>query len=223
LPVIQSYSAYTSVLDHLNADRLAAADAPERILRLIRFRSDPPDWLSRQIGRPLMPGESLPVVLDGRFRWFEAPAAMLETFCRYRQMSSIGRWQVLGLSGDSCGPAEPLATVRARAGVAVPVPIETRPGRFVIVRVHGLEPSLVNRVRTALFKADEWYVTIGGIRYRLVAPTAADGLLLAVPPEADGTGMFAFGPPIESISIQSRPARGRMLTFDFESVPLVRP
>ena len=223
LPVFQSYSAYTPALDRLNADRLASPDGPERILRGVSFDPDPPDWLIRQRGRPLSPGELIPIVVDGRFRWFEAPAAMLETFCRYRELSSEGGWQVLGRSGGSCGPAEPLTTIKAREGVAVQVPVETRPDRFVTVRVRGLEPSLLGRLRTALHKPEEWYVTIGGVRYRLVTPTASDGLLLAVPPSADGTGDFAFGPPIESISIESRQKGKRELTYEFESVPLVRP
>jgi hypothetical protein len=223
LPTMQSYEAWTSTLDRLNADRLASADAPELILRSVQLVPDPPDWLTRQRGHPLLPGESVPFTVDGRYRWFEAPAAMLETFCRYRELSSIGSWQVLGLSGGSCGSAEPLRTVEAMEGETIPVPVETRPGRFVAVRVRGLEPSLWDRLRAALWKADEWYVTIAATRYRLVAATASDGLLLAVPPEADGTGLFAFGPPIEGISIASRSGGHRTLTYEFVSVPLVGP
>ena len=183
LPVMQSYAAYTPVLDRLNADRLASPDGPERILRSVTFTADPPNWLTHQRGHPLRPGETIPFTVDGRYRWFEAPAAMLQTFCRYRQMSAIGMWQVLVRSGGSCGPAEPLETVTAQEGKPVQVPVETRPGRFVTVRIHGLEPSLLDRVRTAMWKADEWYVTIADVALPDVAPTAADGLLLAVPSE----------------------------------------
>jgi hypothetical protein len=222
LPVFQSYSAYTPALDRLNADRLASAMAPDRILRGVQLISDPPDWLSRQRGRPLAAGESIPFTVDGRNRWFEAPATTLETFCRYRQLSANATWQVLGVSGGSCGPAEPLGSVVADAGAVVQVPIEQRPDRFVVVRVHGLEPSVVDRVKAALYKATEWYVTIDGVRYRLVAPTASDGLLLAVPPAADGTGAFSFGPPIATLSIASNQRGGqRTLTYEFESVPLI--
>jgi hypothetical protein len=223
LPVIQSYSTYTSVLDRLNADRLTSPEAPERILRGVGYNRNPAAWLTLQRGRATLPGESIPDVVDGRFRWFEAPAAMLQTFCRYRELSSIASWQVLGLSGGSCGPAEPLGAVEAAEGVAVQVPVESRPGRFVIVRVHGLEPSLLGRLRTTLYKPGEWYVTVRGVRYRLVTPTASDGLLLAVPPAADGTGEFAFGQPIDSISIAGRQKGKRILTYEFESVPLIRP
>jgi len=222
LPIMQSYSAFTPALDRLNADRLASAARPDRILRSVTFVAEPSDWLTRQRGHPLRPGETIPATVDGRFQWFEAPAAMLETFCRYREMRAIGMWQVLGASGGSCGPAEPLKTVTAREGEAVAVPVETRPGRFVTVRIHGLEPSLLERLKTALWKADEWYVTIADVRYRLVAATASDGLLMAVPPAADGSGRFAFGPPIESLSVESRSGdHDRSLTYEFESVPLL--
>ena len=66
LPIMQSYAAYTPALDRLNADRLASSDAPERILRQVRFILDPPDWLTRQRGHPLLPEESIPVTVDGR-------------------------------------------------------------------------------------------------------------------------------------------------------------
>ena len=224
VPVFQSYVAYTPELDQLNADRLSSPDAPGRILRTFSFQRNLPTWLTRQRGRSLQPGESVPFVVDGRYQWFEAPTAQLQMFCRYAQLSASERWQVLGLSGGSCGQPEELGVVQAQEGETVNVPVETRPDRFVIVRVHGLEPSLIESLRTALFKADEWFVTISDTRYRLVAATAADGLLMAVPPSADGTGPFAFGPRIASLSIESDQGSGnRQLSYEFESVPLLRP
>jgi len=44
-----------------------------------------------------------------------------------------------------------------------------------------------------------------------------------VPPSADGTGEFAFGPPIKTLSIDSRQDRShRLLTYEFETVQLVQ-
>ena len=191
------YSAYTPGLDRLTRTGCPRQRLRNEYLRSVQFVDKPAGWLSRQRGRPLLPGESIPFTVDGRYRWFEAPAAMLQTFCRYRELSSIGSWQVLGLSGGGCGPAEPSGRSRRRTARASRSRSRPVPERFVTVRVHGLEPSLLDRARTALFKADEWYATIAGVGYRRVAPTASDGLLLAVPPSADGTGPFAFGPPIE--------------------------
>jgi hypothetical protein len=222
LPVFQSYSAYTPLLDELNADRLRSAQAPDRILRQFR-RAVHNDRLRLQIGRPVLDGEELPFTVDGRFRWFEAPATTLETFCRYAQIAVSGTWEVLARTGRSCGAPEPLTTLSAPAGGAVEVPVEARPDRFVIVRVGGLEPSALGQLREAIAKAPDWYVTLDGARYRLVPGTAADGLLVAVPPAADGTGPFAFGRPIRTIAIAAGP-NGRdsaaTLTYEFLSVPL---
>src|SRR5947209_6928054 len=71
-----------------------------------------------------------------------------------------------------------------------------------------------------------WTVASAGTRYRLVPGTAVDGLLVAVPPAADGTGPFAFGPPIRRITIAAGP-HGRdsaaTLTYQFLSAPLAGP
>ena len=115
-----------------------------------------------------------------------------------------------------------IATVQAAAGTTVPVP-EAPPGSFIIARVYGLNASPLDRLRTILLKSVEWYATLDDTRYRLVPGTAPDGLLLAVPPAADGTGNFAFGAPIRTISV-SAGIGGReshaMLTYEFQSVPL---
>jgi len=212
-PVFQSYSAYTSQLDELNAAALRSNDAPQRILREGQVALNDSS-------------RAVPVTIDGRFRWFDAPAAMLETFCRYDEVAANQRWEVLAQAARHCGTPEPLATVTAKPGQAVAVPLDPRPDRIVIVRVHGINDSLVDRVLTTVYKASEWYVTLGGLgRYRLVPDTAQDGLLMAVPSTIHRSPGFDFGPPIASISITRRnrfPAPGP-LTYEFLSVPLVRP
>jgi hypothetical protein len=225
LPIFQSYSAYTPALDRQNADLLRSSAAPERILRDFDPAA-PSDQLRLWMGRDLRPGEVVPVTVDGRFRWFESPEATLETFCRYLQTAATDRWQVLARTGRSCGPPEPLGTVSAKAGDTVTVPIETRPDRFVIVKVGGLEPSVFGRLRSLLYKAHDWYVELDDTRYRLIPATASDGLLLAVPPAADGSGPFSFGAPIRTMVVkegQSGRESKAPLTFQFLSVPLVAP
>jgi hypothetical protein len=223
LPIFQPYSAYTPTLDELDAARLRSPQAPDRILR--QYRSTTlTDSLRAEIGRPIREGETFPFTVDGRFRWFDAPATTLETFCRYRQIGASGAWQVLARTSASCGQPEPLGTVTARVGEPVPVPTETRPDRFVTVAVHGLQPSIARWLRTQLLKAPDWYVIVDGTRYRLVPGTATEGLLLAVPPSVDGTGNFAFGPPIRTLAITeglSRKIGSTTLTYEFMSVPLV--
>ena len=222
-PVFQAYAVWDTQLDWIDAAFLRGDTAPDRILRGATFWGTLPPWLALQRGQPAASGTQVLKVVDGRYPWFEAPAATLETFCRYRQLVADDRWQVLGRTLTSCGAPEPLGTVTATEGQTVTVPVEARPDRLVIVRVHGLEPDLATRLVTTLYKGPMWFVTIEGIRYRLVPGTAADGLLLAVPPSIDGTGPFAFGPPIPSLSIQvglDGHGTGRTLTYEFQSVPL---
>jgi hypothetical protein len=225
LPVLQQYSAYTSALDELDAERLRSAEAPDVVLR--QFRRAPLNDRTRElIGRPVREGEAIPFTVDGRFRWFDAPVTTLETFCRYREVVISGVWQVLVRTTATCADPEPLGSVSARVGETVEVPPEPRPDRFITVAVHGLEPSVLGRIRTLATKGRDWYVWLDGSRYRLVPGTAADGMLLAVPPVADGSGPFAFGPPVRTIAIAEGLTRGtgeRTLTYEFLSVPVRQP
>ena len=60
------------------------------------------------------PREPLDAAVDGRSRWFEAPDATLETFCRYsRRRHRIG-CRSLARTERSCGPPESLGTVPLR-------------------------------------------------------------------------------------------------------------
>ncbi len=211
VPVFQSYSAYTPALDQLNADSLRGPSAPERILRSI----DVPES-----------GGSAPTVvaIEQRNGWFDAPAAMLETLCRYDEIVATPHWEVLARTGRRCGSPEPLATVVAMPGSPVEVPTESRADRFVVVRIHGIEDTLAARLVTALYKSPPWSITLdGGSPYRLVPGTAVDGLVMAVPAAMQRTGGAAFGPAIRTVAVDVHgafPAPGP-LTYEFVSVPLL--
>ena len=187
LPVFQSYLAYTTALDELNAERLRSADAPTRILR---ERVDDVD--------------GTPLAVDRRFVWFESPTTTLEMLCRYDELAADDRWQALGRTARTCGAGEALGTVSARAGESVPVPPERRPDRFVVVRITGFPDGIIDRLRALVFRADEWYVELPDRgRFRLVPGTADDGLLLAVPAGLDAHPRFAFGPAITSLIVSA--------------------
>jgi hypothetical protein len=209
-PVFQSFSAYTPYLDALNADLLRSDDRPEMILRWFQLRKSP--------AGPIV------FAVDLRDYWFDAPAATLERLCRYREVLATKRWQVLADSGRSCGEPRPIATVSAARGEAVTVPAPPSANDFVIARVHGADDGLIGRLRATAWKAPEWYVTVDGKEYRLVQDTVRDGLLLAVPEEAQGSPPFAFGPPVQTISIREQGSNGGgALTYEFFAVPLQQP
>lgn len=78
LPVIQSYLAYTSQLDRLNARALGAPNGPMMILR---HRGA----VAGSIGS-----------IDWRFPGWESPAAMRAMLCRYRPVRTTAHWAVAG-------------------------------------------------------------------------------------------------------------------------------
>ena len=207
-PIFQSYSAYTTYLDGLNADLLRSDGRPEHIFRqFLPVRVDG--------GRPI------PYSIDGRFYWFESPAATLERLCRYREVTADDRWQVLAASGHACGPAVRLATTTAALGETVAVPDPPSPRDIVVVRIEGLDQGLLGRIRTAIWRAPIWKVALDGYRYRLVAATAPDGLVLAVPTADQGSPPFAYGPPVRTIAVEPSDLGGEgQVTYTFEAVPL---
>jgi hypothetical protein len=207
LPAFQAYSAYTTSLDELNAARLRSGDGPTRILR--ELATDP---------------DGTPHAVDGRFPWFEEPAATLEMLCRYREVLAGARWQVLERTTATCGPATSYATITARAGQRVTVPVSPDPEAFTLVRITGFPNGPLDRLRALLFRAEVWYVELGDRgRFRLVPGTADDGLVLAVPSGVSSDPRFGFGPPIPSLTVTAGAdglASDAPLTFEFLTVPL---
>jgi hypothetical protein len=209
VPVFQSYSAYTPYLDQLNATVLAGPDAPTRILR--RSRPGPATPLAG------------PPTIDQRDGWFEAPEAMLQTFCRYDEVAAAADWEVLGLTSRRCGTEQSIGTVVARTGQAVAVPPSPDPNDIVIVRILGIG-TLRDALLTAAVKAPIWRIALDGkAPYRLVPGTAGDGLLLAVPSTVRRSLTFAFGPPRTSMIVSRADGASQALTFEFVAIPLVAP
>jgi hypothetical protein len=210
-PIIQSYSAYTSALDHLNADVLRSAARPELILRVFQSRT-------------ISGGRTIPYAIDGRDYWFESPEATVERLCRYRELTVSGDYQVLADSGRQCGAETPLATVTAALGERVVVPAAPSPDDIVLVRVHGIGEGVLAQLRSALWRSPVWHVEIDGINYRLVPGTAVDGLVLAVPTADQGSAPFAFGMPTRTIAISGSSLGGNgTLTYEFLTRRLTEP
>jgi hypothetical protein len=197
-PTLQSYSAYTPWLDHRSADVLASDDAPERILR----HRD---------------------AVDGRVQQFDPPAGVVAMLCRYREVGSGGRWQVLARGPDRCGRRRPLATVVAPPGRAVAVP-DPGPGRAVVVEIEGVEPQGLERVRALLHRPAERRVRLdGGRDFRLVPATAGDGLLVRVPRAADWSPPLAADLRARSITVVSGAGgltASDEITYRFHALPI---
>ncbi|HYU59183.1 MAG TPA: hypothetical protein VEK39_00345 [Solirubrobacterales bacterium] len=198
LPVFQSYVAWTEDLDERNAEVVAAADGPERILR--------------RPGNPL-----------GRFPAFESPAAMLAMLCHFAPLRTTDDWEVLGRVGDRCGEPEAIGGAEARYGEPIPVPSAGR-DEVVFARVRGLEASGLERLVTLLYRARPRQVSFdGGPSYTLTSGTAADGLLLRAPARVDYPGPFALAPNANNVTfLLSGSSSDDRITIDFFSMP-VRP
>jgi hypothetical protein len=160
LPQFQSFSTWTTALDHVNGDVLRGASAPEYVLRanVKRTDSQSPIW--------------------------QSPDENLALLCRYVPVVSTARWQLLQRSVNRCGAPVLIGMAEARAGRAVVVP---RAGRdhIVFARLHW-SPDLGERTLSVLFKpsripeirlAGAW----GKGRYRIPAALLDAPLVLRAP------------------------------------------
>jgi len=197
LPSLEPYQTYTPALDRLGARMLASSRAPSRIVRI-----------------------DLPGFFHARAT-FEVPFATLAMFCRYRQIAAAEGWQLLARGHNRCGAARPLDTRTAAWGDAVPVPAPRTRDALVIVHVEGTGPHGLERLEALLLRPRRRWIELDGRRSRLVAATAADGLLLSAPRRLDYPGALALAPQPSTIAVGrvgSQPDEA--LVYRFEEVPL---
>lgn len=199
LPVYQDYIVYSPTLDDVNRATLAdEGAAPQFILR------------------------GPPAAIDSRYPWFEGPATMRAMLCRYREVELAGEWQLLERGADRCEEPRLLSRVAAEVGVAVPVPELEDGDAMLFVRINGLEPTVLDAASSFLFKAHEWYITRNeSDRFRLAAPTAGQGLVMAVGPSLAYTDRFGLGAAWDSVSLAPGPyssGAGGPLEFEFWTV-----
>ena len=163
LPVFQNYSAYTAVLDRVNAETAEDRDGPERILRenpLAVF----PEFPTRD--------------LDSRYSGWDPPEQQRAVLCNFAPVRTTALWQVLARVPDRCGEPRPAGAVAAGEGEAVEVPAPRR-GEVVFARIEGAGVEGVERLSTLLFRTRVRHLVLDGARsYRLIPETAGDGLLL---------------------------------------------
>ena len=185
LPALQSYAAYTTSLDDLDA--AAYADALSG-----------PDAVLRQYG----------ATVDGRSPTWDSPAAMLSLLCHFTEVIRGGIWQLLTRVGDRCGVPRTLATLRSAGAAGVIVP-PAPAGTVLVARIHGLQIHGLERLQTLFTRpAIRTLVINDAVAYRVVPDTLADGLVLDVPSAADYAPPFNLDLSVHSIvaEIGGRPA-----------------
>jgi hypothetical protein len=176
LPVFQTYSAYTDLLDDADASFLRSARAPERILR------------------------NLPVVIDGRFGSLEAPASTLAMLCRYHELHVTPSWQVLGRVRNRCGKPQLISVVHTVSYGPVRVPAPHR-GEVVVARIHGLGPSFWERIGAMAYKLAQRTILLNRDPFRLVPETADHPLIMNIGSPGDYSGPFALSPGASEVAV----------------------
>ena len=172
-PVLQSYSAYTSYLDRLDARFLSSPRAPQRILYQ-------------------------PVTINNRDQWWEPPSAIEAMYCHYRQVGPVGSWLLLARlpgAGGRCGA--PVVIGRSTAHFGQPLKVPAAPGKMVVA-TFSLTSPLSARVEAVALKGPEvdatvWSTAPAAKIYRFITGTAGDAHVLAVP--ASLGYLPAFTPP----------------------------
>jgi hypothetical protein len=198
IPVFQSYSAYTTGLDQLDANTVNSSEAPQRML--------------------LYAGPGV----DGRFQPFDEPLTERSILCRYQELSVDGGWDVLGVGPNRCGQPVFMSMVKAAWGQQVSVPAPPNDQTLVIARVSGVQVGGLERLRSALYKARVRLISLDGVSHRLVPETAADGLVLRASPGVDFAPPFEVAPNATSIAVTlegSQPG-GDPITYAFYEVPV---
>lgn len=163
--VMQSYAAYTTELDNLDAAGYAnARSGPDRVLRQA-------------------------VAIDGRNPTWESPAAMLSLLCHFKEIGRGGRWQALARIPDRCGKPRLLGSFHSGGPKGLPIPAAPR-GSVLVAQVHGLQIYRAERLETLFVRPAERALIVNGVSYRVVPDTLTDGLILDVPSYADYVAPF---------------------------------
>jgi hypothetical protein len=203
-PVFQAYQAYTSELDQRNADALSSDDGPRRILRHAVAqggRTLPPSGFEGASRSALQGSNSHSI--DGRYGPYDAPATTLAMLCHFEALRTSRAYQVLGRVPDRCGEPRPLLSLPADYGEPIEVPQPPRRRDVVIARVHGLEPSGIERLRTFLFRAAARVIVFDErVEYRIVPGTATGGLIISAAPRVDFPRPFAVAPNARTIEFR---------------------
>ncbi len=199
LPVFQSYDAYTARLDRLNAAAYAdARHGPDRVLR--------------QIDQ----------AIDGRNPTWESPAAMLALLCHFAEIEHSGDWQTLARVPDRCGTPHTIAVIHSSLGATITLPSPPE-GAVMVASIDGLQVAGWERLETLFTRAAPRYVTVNEATYRVPPGTAEDGLVLAVPADADYAAPFNFNMDPHTLRVAVPGHSSGSVTVRLSAVPIAPP
>ncbi len=194
------YLAYTPYLDQLNAKTISSPTGPEAILR------------HRPCGaivRPSYVGCEAWNAVGPTFLPHEEPSATIAMLCNFEPVRTTPRLQVLYRVPDRCGKAHLIFSQTVDNFESSAIPSPPRDDEVVFARVHGLEPSGLERLRTLLYRATNRYEIFDGkYQYRVVPGTMADGVILRVPPALNFQPPFPVTPNEATISFDTNPGLG---------------
>lgn len=195
LPVFQSYAAYATSLDMLNARFLRSKGAPTRIVR--------------ETARSV----------DGRNPDFESPEAMRALVCSYRQLFADQRWQVLERTADRCGQRRLLGSSAAGDGRQLLVPGGGGEDEMVVAEFRGLQRTLFGKLESFFYKpSDIRMVLEDGRRLRFVPGTAEHAHVLSLPGTAGFSPRFGFSQPVRSFRLMIPHGWSQNVRVDFYGV-----
>ena len=204
VPVFQSYVAYTPELDRRNAERLASADGPDRVLvhsPLLSFGYGSDYFGALERSQLAELDRSNDTSVDGRYLPFEQPRTVLAMLCNFAPLRTTPAYQVLGRTDDRCGTPRSLGSVTVASGETVDVPRPPHPDDVVLAAVDGLGPEGAERLGTALYRLPPRRVTFDGDRrYRLTPETADADLLLRAPRGVDLPEPFRLAPNARTVA-----------------------
>ncbi|HTX45769.1 MAG TPA: hypothetical protein VMD48_05820 [Solirubrobacteraceae bacterium] len=197
LPVLQSYSAYTTALDELDAASLASSHAPQRILFVGGPDSD----------------------ADNRVVSFDEGITSRGILCRYREIYASGDMAVLAHGANRCSQPVLFATVKAGWGQQVRIPSPPTSHSLVSVKIYGVGISGWESIESFFYKPAERFVRLDdGQDHRLVPGTATDGLPLRASPGVDYPAPFNIAADAQTIAVikaGTSSGGGRPITYAF--------
>jgi hypothetical protein len=167
--VMQSYAAYTTSLDNLDAAGYAnARTGPDRVMRQLN-------------------------AIDGRNPAWESPAAMLSMLCHFVDIQQGATWEVLARIPNRCGRPRLVALLHSGSDGVLSLPPDP-PGMVLVARIQGLQIHASERLTTLFTRAAPRFLVVNGaVTYRVVPSTLVDGLVLDVPADADTEPPYNIG------------------------------